>query len=391
LPFPPEFRLVAACCRWPPSAARDAAVRSAAAGNIDWDLFPKVVARHRVEGLVHDSLTAAAIQMPADVAASLAAAATGIARQNLAFAAAARKLAVALEGRGLAFRLVKGVALNRLAYGTLAVKRASDVDLVLDPADYAGAVRMLLDEGTSCISPGPGAGFDEVMAWTRRNKHSIWRRDGVVVELHSSLVDNPLMLSGVSARSPAQWVELAPGMAVPTLARDELFAYLCVHGATHAWSRLKWLADVAALVGREPPEEMERLYRRAATFGAGRSAAAALLLAHELLGLALAPRLEAELRSSRAVRFLVAVARDAMVRGGADAELDESVLGTVGVHLSHFRMARGLGYKLSEARRKIASVGSGADEPAWLRIMAPFRAVPLWLRRRMRRAAGRIE
>jgi hypothetical protein len=389
LPFPPEFRLVAACCRWPPSAARDEAVRAAAAERIDWNLFRKVVARHRVEGLVHDALRAADIAAAAGVEAGLAAAAAGIARQNLAFAAAARKLAVALDARGLAFRLVKGVALNQLAYGTLAVKRASDVDVVLDPADYSGAVRMLLEEGACCLSPHREAGFDEVMAWTQRNKHSIWRRDGVVVELHSSLVDNERMLPGVSARSPAQWVELAPGMAVPTLARDELFAYLCVHGATHAWSRLKWLADVAALVSREPPEEVERLYRRAAELGAGRSAAAALLLSSELLGLPLAPRLEAELRASRAVRFLMAVARDAMVRGGADAELDESVLGTVGVHLSHFRMAPGLRYKLSEARRKIASVGAGAEEPAWLKVTGPVRALPLWLWRRMRRASGR--
>ncbi|MEA3038969.1 MAG: hypothetical protein QOE79_1482 [Sphingomonadales bacterium] len=391
MPFPPEFRLVAAGCRWPPSAARDAAVRAAAAEPIDWTLFPKVVARHRVEGLVHDALKAAEIPVPAEVATALAVVAAGIARQNLAFAAAAHKLAVALEARGLPFRLVKGVALNRLAYGTLAVKRASDIDVVLDPADYARAVRMLLDEGAHCLSPRPEAGFDEVMAWTRRNKHSIWRRDGVVVELHSSLVDNARMLPGVSARSPAQWVELAPGIAVPTLARDELFAYLCVHGATHAWSRLKWLADVAALVSREPPEETERLYRRAAGFGAGRSAAAALLLSHELLGLPLDSRFEAELRATGAVRFLIAVACDAMVRGGADAELDESVLGTVGVHLSHFRMARGLAYKLSEARRKLASVGAAADEPSWLRALAPVRALPLWLSRRRRRAGGRIE
>jgi hypothetical protein len=389
LPFPPEFRLVAAGCRWPPSAARDSAVRAAAAEPIDWDLFPKVVARHRVEGLVHDALSAAGIAAPDGVAAGLAAAAAGIARQNLAFAAAARKLSVALEARGLAFRLVKGVALNMLAYGTLAVKRASDVDVVLDPADYAEAVSMLLDEGAQCLAPGPEAGFDEVMAWTARNKHSIWRRDGVVIELHSSLVDNERMLPGVSARSPAQWVELAPGMAVPTLARDELFAYLCVHGATHAWSRLKWLADVAALVSCEPPQEIERLYRRAAGFGAGRSAAAALLLAHELLGLPLGARFEAELRANRAVRFLIAVARDAMVRGGADAELDESVLGTVGVHLSHFRMARGFGYKLSEARRKLAPAGSDSEDSAWLRAAAPFRALPAWLWRRMRRASRR--
>src|SRR3954471_640727 len=254
LPFPPEFRLVAACCRWRPPGGRVLGAGGPAPEPIDWDLFPGVVARHRVEGLVHDALSAAGIPAPTGVAAALAAAAAGIARQNLAFAAAARKLAVALEARGLAFRLVKGVALNLLAYGTLAVKRASDVDVVLDPADYAGAVKMLIEEGAHCLSPGPEAGFDAVMAWTRRNKHSIWRRDGVVVELHSSLVDNPLMLPGVSARSPAQWVELAPGMAVPTLARDELFAYLCVHGATHAWSRLKWLAGRGAPGSPEGPQ-----------------------------------------------------------------------------------------------------------------------------------------
>ena len=56
MPFPPELLLVTACCRWPPSPEREAAVRDAAAARIDWELFPRVVARHRVEGLVHDGL-----------------------------------------------------------------------------------------------------------------------------------------------------------------------------------------------------------------------------------------------------------------------------------------------------------------------------------------------
>src|SRR5206468_9642745 len=101
------------------------------------------------------------------------------------------------------------------------------------------------------------------------------------LELHTSLVDSPAMLGGVSVASPLQQVAIAPGIVLPTLATDELFAYLVVHGATHAWSRIKWLADVAALLSGLPEKEIEPLYRRSLALGAGRSGGQALLLAHE--------------------------------------------------------------------------------------------------------------
>lgn len=386
--FPPEFRLVAAACRWPASAARDAAVREAAGAGIDWDSFLKVVARHRVEGLVHEGLKAIGDDAPAPVRSHLAAAAAGIARQNLAFAAEARRLAAAFDAGGYTYLFIKGVALNMLAYGTLGVKRASDLDVVIDPADYPAAVRMLMADGAVCEFPHEGASFEQVIRWTEGNKHSIWRHFGVRVELHVAMVDNPRMLPGLSVRSPRQTVALGGGVAVPTLAHEGLFTYLCVHGATHAWSRLKWLADVAALVRGEDEAGLERLYRRACGYGAGRSAGSAYLLAADLLGLALPETLEAELRRDRAVLFLVRVARDAMVRGGAEAELDETVLGTAGVHLSHLRMAPGLGYKWSEVRRKVGSLRRETDGPAWVRAVAPVWAGPRWLWRRIRRAAA---
>ena len=40
-----------------------------------------------------------------------------------------------------------------------------------------------------------------------------------------------------------------------TLGADDLFAYLCAHGAYHAWFRLKWLADIGALLAAEPMGE----------------------------------------------------------------------------------------------------------------------------------------
>jgi len=59
----PEIRLVTACCRWPPSPARDEAVREAAAAITDWPRFLRVVRRHRVTGFVRASLSAAGVRL----------------------------------------------------------------------------------------------------------------------------------------------------------------------------------------------------------------------------------------------------------------------------------------------------------------------------------------
>jgi hypothetical protein len=384
--LPAEFELAVACCRWPPSPGREAAVRSAAAA-VDWRRFGEVVARHRVEGLAQDGLARAGIAAPEPVAASLLEAARRIARDNLAFAAEARRVARALAAAGVDALFVKGVILNRLAYGTLAIKQAADIDLLVDPADYPAALPVVRALGYGCEWPAAGASDGDVLDYVGHTKHSIWVRGPIALELHASLVDNRLMLPGVSARSPRQSVEVAPGLVLPTLAKEELFAYLCVHGATHAWSRLKWIADVAALLSGEPPAEIERLYGRARALGGGRSAAQALLLGARLFDLPLPGPLERSLRARRVHRWLERVALKAMLSGGGGRELDESVFGTAATHLSHFRLAAGWRYKASELRRKLSPGRHAGDSGG---VLSALLAGPKWLLRRAALArAGR--
>ena len=83
-----------------------------------------------------------------------------------------------------------------------------------------------------------------------------------------------------------------PGLqGLRTLGEEDLFAYLCMHGALHWWNRLKWLADVNALLASTPEDGVERLVRAAEARGAGRAAAQALLLCQRLLADA-PPRLD---------------------------------------------------------------------------------------------------
>jgi hypothetical protein len=351
-------------------------VRAAAPG-VDWDHLYAVAARHRVEGLVHDGLLRAGVSVPEDVAGKLAALAPAIARQNLMQAAESARLDRLLAEAGIGHIFLKGLTLNVLAYATLGVKKSSDIDIAIEPQGYEAAIRLIRQAGYVCEDPGPDASMDEIMASTRRTKHSGWLKGNLFVELHLSFVDSARSLPTVSVRSPGQSVQIAAGITLDTLAQEELFAYLCVHGATHAWSRIKWLADLNALLKDADAAEIERLYRRSLELGAGRATAQGLLLCADLLGLALPAALERELRRDRWTRYMCRVAMQAMLYGNASTELNEGVLGTVRIHFAHLVMQRGIGYKLFELRRKFGVEEGGAASAVLL-------AAPRWLIRRAR-------
>jgi hypothetical protein len=200
------------------------------------------------------------------------------------------------------------------------------------------------------------------------------------------LVDNPALLPGIGAHSLSQIVEVGPGIRLPTLRTEELFAYLCVHGATHAWSRLKWIADVAALLSGCDPAEVERLYRASLNLGVGRCSAQALLLCHQLFETELPPTLLAELRSDRKAVWLAGVALRTMAGRYVETELDDTVLGTVPIHLSHFALRPGWRYKLAEANRKMLSPHDRASMnlPPALGFLYPILLLPRWIGRRIR-------
>ncbi|HEY0414261.1 MAG TPA: nucleotidyltransferase family protein [Allosphingosinicella sp.] len=356
MPFAPEFALVAACCRWPPSPERDEAVRSAAAG-IDWPLAARMARRHRVEGLVWKALRQVRIDVPDEAASLLAAAASRIARRSLGMAAECFRLERLLAAEGIAALILKGVPLGKLAYGTIGLKMGSDIDLLVLPDEVERAASVLERGGYCLATPQGPAARERLGFWHEGWKESVWVSEtrGFQIDLHSRLTDNPRLLPGLDARSPRQSVEISTGLALETLATDEHFAYLCVHGASSAWFRLKWIADLAALIAPCAPEEVERLYRRSQQLGAGRAAAQALLLIEALFSPPLPQALMAELRADRVSRWLLRIALRKLSGRAAATELEDTRLGTASIHLMQLALLPGWRFKLSELGRQLVS------------------------------------
>jgi hypothetical protein len=382
-PLAAEFCLAAACCRLP-GRERDEAVRAAAA-SVDWGGFERVAARHRIEGLVHAALVAAGVTPDAAAAEALRHAAGVIVREGLAMAAETARLQGLLDAAGIANLVLKGATLDILAWGRIGLKRSQDIDLLV-AVERVGPARTVLEQaGYRLERPADGApGAFET--WVALAKEAVFRHPGLdcLVELHWRLADVAALLPGLSVCSKTQSVALSPSLSLRTLAHEELFAYLCVHGASHAWSRLKWLADLGALLARGGEAERERLYQRAGDLGAGRCPATALLLCDRLLGVPLPPGRTAEIRADRKAARLAGVALDALA-GGGGAELTDRPLGPERVLLSHFLFADGCHFLIAEWRRQWVSLDDRMRLrlPPRLAFLYTVVRIPLWVRRRL--------
>ncbi|HYI40645.1 MAG TPA: nucleotidyltransferase family protein [Allosphingosinicella sp.] len=385
--LPREFELVAACCRWPPSPARDGAVLAAAA-RADWTLVARIAERHRIEGLVWNALRLAGVSIPADVAERLQSAADRIARQNLVLTAESLRLSASLDVAGIRHMFVKGVSLGVLAYGSIGPKMGWDIDLLVPLDQVEPAAEALEAAGYRLLLPRGPKGRERLGLWHRHWKESVWitPRGRLTVELHSRLSDNPMLAPGIGPDSPTQQVEVAKGRFLTTLRTEELFAYLGVHGASSAWFRLKWIADVGALLGGCSPDEIERLYRRSQELKAGRAAAQALLLCERVLATPVPPALVAELRSDPVNRWLLAIALRKLAGRTLTAELDEKLLGTGTIHLMQFALLPGLRFKYAELRRQLVDPSDrvAVPLPGALGFLYPLVAISRRLGRRAR-------
>lgn len=389
--LPADFRLIAAACRWPPGEARDAAVRAAAAEVDDWGAVRRGVDRQRVEGHLHHALASAGVVPPPDTRDHIAVRAAAAARRNLLNAAEEARLQGEFDRAGVRAVFIKGASLAALAYGSQSIKTSRDVDVLVAETDLDLACGRLSEMGYVRRSPSPALDAAGHRAWVSVFRESAWEHParGLVVEVHTALSRNRRLIPGIGLDSPQRTVELAQGVFVRTLGREPLFAYLTVHGALHVWKRLKWLADVAALVGTEPGEA-GRLHEAAVALGAGRCPGLALLLCHEILGLPLEPDLIGRLRGDRATVRLVALCRRFLADNGRDPGFDDRPGALAAIFASKLRLSPGWAYVWAEILDQLRSPPTEAAVhwPVWARVARRLADLPpRWLRGLGRRPA----
>jgi hypothetical protein len=350
-------------------------------GAINPDLLARVARRHQVSALVAARLAEAGQPVPEPLRSQ----ADTAQRRALRQLALSLDLVAVLERADIRPVLLKGVALSQRAFGSPLLRGAVDIDLLVRPHDVSAAWQALADAGLRQINPPAPLEGARLALFCRAAKDSLHRHPdgGPVLELHWRLADEmsePLM----PADTELTIIALAPGKSVRMLDDPNLFLYLCTHGAAHGWARLKWLADVAALL-HDSPDQGQALWLHAASHGGAIAAGSAIILAQELFGLAPPPGF----RAPRGLRIAVLLwlARRILRAGKGARELEATPWRGWAEMLAKMLVASGRRGRMAVLQRIVFAGEDIARVPLpkgliWL---YPVLRVPLLVRRRTAR------
>jgi hypothetical protein len=365
---------------WPPSDRRTEAIHTAVAGSLDWPRFLRVARRHQVIGLVHDGITRARTDVPPEIAREIGAQAAILVRENLAMAYEALRVQRLFDDADLPVLFVKGGALAMLAFGNLGLRAGQDIDLLVAHETLPAAMELILRAGYRRFDPPPDISDSQLrlLMQLRKDIGFVHQVTGLRIELHWRLFLNPHAMAEASTMAASRVVPLAGAAVLRTLGEEDLFAYLCMHGALHWWNRLKWLADVNALLASTPEDGVERLVHAAEARGAGRATAQALLLCRRFLRTPLPSSLIATLDRRAVVRWLEASAVSAMTTGH---DPHDARFGTTRGSLSTFLLRQSWRYQLAELNIHLINQTDviTVPLPGWLRFLYPVLRLPLWV------------
>lgn len=332
-----ELAFVAAATRWPRSPADTARTAAIATTVSDWPLVLRLTETHRVVGLVADAVG----MLPGDALpppdrAALLAEARAQAVDDLRYAHETVRLVHAFEAAEIAVVVLKGAAVAREVFGRFGLRSSIDIDLLVAPADVAEAARILGRMGLARTEPAADASHADLRDRLARHKDFVfWNdRNGHTVELHWRLFQNPMILPAITPML-GRPMELLSGENVPVLPLRTTALYLCVHGGEHGWARLKWLADIGALL-RAGAVDADMLYADACTHKVRRMVGPGLVLAHRIYDTALPTALVRHLRHDWRMRRLVDVAWTCLVGEEDGRELEERAFATTRKNLSHY-------------------------------------------------------
>jgi Uncharacterised nucleotidyltransferase len=305
-PQSPELALLFALLRWP-AAPEAVAWRLTASAVIDWPMFLALARRHRVVSLVAATLAKAemaGIELRADgaaAAATLRRHARSLARENLSQIADAVELMRLLAEAGIACVQLKGAPLSVRAFGQPLLRDGRDIDLLIESRNLRWAVAVLGSAGYRRLKPTPSFGRWPQALYRRYSHEYVFAApSGVMVELKTRLqpAAGLLPVPAPDVLRRATVVEAA-GARLATLSDADMMVYLCAHASRHCWFRLKWLADIGALLGS--PELAHGLMADADRLGLVVPALEALKLAHDWLQVDVPQDLLARARGDRRV------------------------------------------------------------------------------------------
>jgi hypothetical protein len=277
-----ELELLLVCARRTLSPAEHRRVAGIIAAGIDWPALLPFAIRHKLLPLLALHLRQHDAIVPQEVRDGLRNFSFQNARWVLQVVSEIVEMLTDFDREGILAVPYKGPVLGAQLYGSLTLRQAGDIDMLIRRSDVGRARDLLQRRGYEPTHTLDAAGH----AFMVQSRYSEgFRRDSIFpVELHWAFTNGdiafPLELDDLTPRLGT----VAIGQrSVPVFAPEDLLLILSVHGSKHRWDRIEWLCGMAEVVRGSPAIDWDELLDRSRKLGIRRMLLLGLLLAHDHL------------------------------------------------------------------------------------------------------------
>ncbi len=211
------------------------------------------------------------------------------AQENLFLSFKLAEIVKLLENNEIPVFSFKGPTLAIQAYGDPALRHYVDLDLLVQPRHFDRAIELFVRSGYKSATPS-GPLRRKLLFFTRKKDVNLFSLDDrVQVELHWKLSGSHFSLPFELDRlwNRMEFLNLG-GTEIRVLAFNDLFVYLCLHGARHGWERIAWISDLRELILRREAAigtiDWNDVGHHAREYGCEKVVALGLFLVHDLFG-----------------------------------------------------------------------------------------------------------
>jgi Uncharacterised nucleotidyltransferase len=310
----PLSMLAQLCARTRHSGSEASRVRALADSQPDWAVLLGAAVSHGVASLVCKRLPElAGDALPAYWRDRFSQVFINHVHRNLLLTGELIRVLRALERSGAPAVPFKGPVLAQQAYGDLALRHFSDLDIVLPHSHMAAAHRAM--ESLGYHSEGAWAAVAE----GRIPGQYAYRNDSrtSLIELHTEktmrYLPVPLDWNALTARLETVSVG---GQPLRTFSAEDTLLLLCVHGTKHFWTRLGWICDIAELVQAPRGIHWQRAESLARNMRCHRMWLLGLALANRILDAPLPEAVAHQIRTDAHVAALARRVLEQYLHGG---------------------------------------------------------------------------
>lgn len=260
---------------------------------IDWQSLCDLAFYHKVVPFFYHNLSRSVCQnYPADVLREMKGFCLQNSARNLAHLSTLIAIKKLFEENGIGFLVFKGPVLAADVFGGISLRTFGDLDILVSRHNLRKSIYLLQGEG---FNTDINLNIDQYEKLLAEFHHAVMIKGSAVVELHWELsgryFSKPVEFESVAERIEVVNVE---GISVPTLGREDLLVYLCIHGCRHYWAQLDSVCCVNELVTNKKDLDWDVVISLAQKQGARKMLFLGLLLAQQLLGLELPAKIRAE-------------------------------------------------------------------------------------------------